>query len=275
MVLARHGLEGLGSGQLSAQHRQQRPQQLGLLLAGIARGTNQPVQHRQQHAAGDRSSDAGLPGNRQRDAQIDQRIEQHRRHLGAVLEGFRRALRLGGHRVGQPPDRLLQVMRPARRNHRADQRQPHVGGDVGHGVAHLTIGQQGQRRLEADERGGEHQQHRRGGLQTQELGHPQRDLFRHRRRLVAGARGQRQHGQQHRQTQPVHQARRKHRRQPGRASAGIGAHQRGDHRQRPAACRLRVRRRRCCHGLMKRRRGPALMTTGRLGSVSNASPSSE
>ena len=118
---------GLAAESCGADGRDQGPEQRGLMLAGAARDPDQPLQQDQQQRPGDRRRHARLPGDRQGDAEIDQRVEQHRRHLGAVLEGLGRALRLGGDGVRQPPDRLLQVVAPARRHDGADQRQAQVG----------------------------------------------------------------------------------------------------------------------------------------------------
>ena len=86
MILSRHGLERLGCGQLPAHHRQQRLQQRGLLPSREQGGAHQRVQHRQEHTTRQGGGETRLPGDRQRDHQIDHRIEEHRRHFGAVLE---------------------------------------------------------------------------------------------------------------------------------------------------------------------------------------------
>jgi len=276
MVFARHRLQRLGGRERGADGRDQGAQERGLVLAGTARDADQPLQQDQEQRPRHQRRHARVPGDRQGDAEIDQRVEQHRRHLGAMLERLGRALRLGGDGVRESADRLLQVVAPARRHDRPDQRQAQVGGDVGDGVADLPIGEQRQNRLQADQHDRQGQQHRRRRRQADELGRAGGHLLRQRRLMIRLARRQAEHRQQHRHAEAVHQPGDEHGEDRRRAPAGIGADVGGEHRQRASALHRgedagRIR----AHGqLRKRRRGPGVMTTGRAGSVSKRSPSS-
>ena len=90
--------------------------------------------------------------------------------------------------LDRPPDRLLQVVAPARAHHGADQRQAQVGGDVRDGVADLAVGEQRHHATHGDQHDGHVQQVQRRGRNAELRDEFQRDLLRLRRRRWTGRR---------------------------------------------------------------------------------------
>jgi hypothetical protein len=157
--LATGRLEQFDCLQIVGHLREQGLQILGLFGSRFARHADQLVQPAQGDERGYGGTDRDRYRDRERQSEVDDAFNHVPTDHGHVFVAGRCALGFGCERVRGAPGSQAREVTPARGHQRLKHFEPQVGGDPGHRVTDLTIGEKGHAGLQTVEERDDRQQH--------------------------------------------------------------------------------------------------------------------